>query len=118
MGWSDVYLLPQGSDTDPRAYAARAEEVLKAMGVIADADYEHEGWFGFGDRNLDPFEHGGEHDYGFDWCVIYGKPPLMIVPTEEIVEPRCPACGRDVGRQYNALQCDDEGELTELWHSG
>src|SRR5688572_24330390 len=118
MGWSDVYLLAQGGDADSVAYAVRAAEVLRGMGVIGVADSEHEGWFGSGERSLDPFEHGVEHEYGFDWCVIYGKPPLMLVPTDEIVEPRCPKCWRDVGKPYYELQAVVNGELSERWETG
>jgi hypothetical protein len=117
MGWSDVYLLPQGPDPDPARYAARAAEVLLGMRVIADGVYEREGWFGSGDQALLPFEHrpGVDDDYGFDWCVIYGRPPLMVVPTDEIVEPRCASCGGDVGRPYAELLYGDE---KGLWETG
>jgi hypothetical protein len=119
MGWSEVYLLPQGSKMDPVAYAAKATEVLLSMGVIADDGYENEGWFGMGDEHLAPFDHGPDADYGFDYCVIYGKPSLLVVPADTggIVEPRCPACGGDVGEPYFALVYDDEGNPTGHWQT-
>jgi hypothetical protein len=119
MGWTDVYLLPQGSDREPADYAARAAEVLLGMGVISVGGYEYEGWFGLGDRHLLPFLHEPDHEYGFDHCVIYGRPALTLVPASpEVVAPHCPACAADVGREYHALLFDDDGEETPVWDGG
>jgi hypothetical protein len=114
MGSTDIYLMSERSaEMSPVQYAERAVELLTRTNVICVADYEEKGWFGLGDESLLPFEHQPEDEYGFDLCVVYGRPELALVPLEEEVEPRCPACDTDVGAAHNQIVCQIADEELE-----
>ena len=113
MSSTTVYLLPEGSSVEPKAYGARVKAALLKMGVIGKERYDDEpNWYVAGPNSNAPFKEVDPHDIGFEYCIVMASPNVAVVPQDPAVEPRCPHCGADVSALYNDLVNDIETAYT------